>query len=81
MMNDPRALRDAGARQLGVMPGYEGILADLPLSPGRLANGGPWGGAVQLASRLRTLPSHSLLRSGDAVAIVQRLGREEQRRQ
>ena len=81
MVTDPEALRDAGARQLGVMPGYEGILADLPLSPGRLANRGPWRGAEQLAVRLRTLPSHSLLRSGDIAAIVQRLGLEERRRQ
>jgi perosamine synthetase len=80
MVSDPEALRDGGARRLGIMPGYEGILADLPLAPGRLANGGPWRGAAQLASRLRTLPSHSLLRAGDVTAIVQRLGLEEQRR-
>jgi perosamine synthetase len=81
LVHDPEALRDADARRLGIMPGYEGILADLPLSPGRLTNGGPWRGATQLASRLRTLPSHSLLSAGDVAAIVQRLGHDEQRRQ
>jgi perosamine synthetase len=80
VVNDSGALRGADARRLGIMPGYEGILADLPLAPGRLVNAGPWPGAAQLASRLRTLPSHSLLRSDDVAAIVQRLEREERRR-
>jgi dTDP-4-amino-4,6-dideoxygalactose transaminase len=80
VVNDSGALRDPDARRLGIMPGYEGILADLPLAPGRLVNAGPWPGAAQLASRLRTLPSHSLLRSRDMAAIVQRLEREERRR-
>ena len=77
VMKDSGALRDADARRLGIMPGYDGILADLPLAPGRLVNAGPWPGAEQLASRLRTLPSHSLLRSDDVAAIIHCLEREE----
>lgn len=77
LVNDPTALLDSDARRLGVMPGYPGMLADLPLAPGRLANEGPWPGATELSSRLRTLPTHSLLRSRDVTAIAQLLGREE----
>jgi dTDP-4-amino-4,6-dideoxygalactose transaminase len=80
LVNDPTALLDADARRLGIMPGYEGILADLPLEPGRLVNTGPWPGAEELASRLRTLPSHSLMRATDEAAIVQILERNEHRR-
>jgi perosamine synthetase len=80
LVNDSGALLDGDARRLGIMPGYEGILADLQLAPGRLMNTGSSPGAAQLASRLRTLPSHSLLRPDDVAAIVQRLEREEQRR-
>jgi perosamine synthetase len=75
LARDGVALRDGVARRLGVMPGYEGILADLPLAPGRLVNSGPWPGAAELASRLRTLPTHGLLRSADEAAIVHLLGR------
>jgi dTDP-4-amino-4,6-dideoxygalactose transaminase len=80
LMNDSTALLNADARRLGVMPGYGKLLADLPLTPGRLANDGPWPGASELASRLRTLPTHSLLRAGDFAAIGQLLGRNERRR-
>ena len=79
LVNDATALLDADARRLGVMPGYRGLLADLPLAPGRLANAGPWPGAAELALRLRTLPTHSLLRSSDVTAIVQLLGRSGNR--
>jgi perosamine synthetase len=74
LVNDATALRDHAARRLGVMPGYEQLLADLPLAPGRLINSGPWPGAAELATRLRTLPTHSLLNSADVAAIVERLG-------
>lgn len=80
MANDASALRDGVARRLGIMPGYERILAELPLAPRRLVGGGPWPGATELARRLRTLPSHSLLRSIDVAAIVQLLGSRELRR-
>jgi dTDP-4-amino-4,6-dideoxygalactose transaminase len=79
LVDDPTALLDGDARRLGVMPGYQGLLADLPLAPGRLVNGGPWPGAAQLASRLRTLPTHGLLRPVDIAAIVRLLGRGEHR--
>lgn len=79
LVNDSTALLDAAARRLGVMPGYPSLLADLPLDPGRLANGGPWPGAARLTSRLRTLPTHSLLRSSDSAAIEQLLEREDRR--
>lgn len=80
MVNDSGALRDAAARHLGIMSGYEGTLAALPLAPGRVVNGGPWPGAVALASRLRTLPTHSRLGSTDIAAIVQLLGGGKPRR-
>lgn len=79
LVNDATALLDADARRLGVMPGYRRLLADLPLAPGRLVSAGPWPGAAELASRLRTLPTHSLLRSSDVTAIVQLLGRSGNR--
>lgn len=79
LARDPAELRDGMARRLGVMPGYAGTLADW-VRPGRLANAGPWPGAAELASRLRTLPSHSLVRSSDVAAIVQLLGRPPHRR-
>ena len=78
LVRDPAALRSEAARHLGVMPGYERTLADLPLSPGRLANAGPWPGAAALASRLRTLPTHGLLGATDVARIVQLLGQAEQ---
>jgi dTDP-4-amino-4,6-dideoxygalactose transaminase len=76
-VNDPTALLDVDARRLGIMPAYKRVLAELPLAPGRLANTGPWPGASDLASRLRTLPTHSLLRSTDVAAIVKLLARNE----
>jgi len=76
LVRDPSALRGADARSLGIMPGYERTLAELPLAPGRLVNSGQWPGAVALASRLRTLPSHSLVSSTDVAAIVKLLGRD-----
>jgi hypothetical protein len=80
LADSPAALLGADARQLGVMPAYKGTLAELPLVPGRLANEGPWPGAATLASRLRTLPSHGLVRSVDVDAIVELMGRNERRR-
>jgi dTDP-4-amino-4,6-dideoxygalactose transaminase len=77
LVNEPLSLLGADARRLGIMPGYRRLLADLPLAPGRLASHGPWPGAAQLASRLRTLPSHSLLNSTDVAAIVKLLERRE----
>lgn len=75
LVDNPASLLGDDARRLGVMPGYPGLLADLPLAPGRLANSGPWAGASHLASRLRTLPTHSLLRADDVAAIVRLLER------
>jgi dTDP-4-amino-4,6-dideoxygalactose transaminase len=77
LVNDPTVLLDADARRLGVMPGYQRLLADLPLAAGRLVNAGPWPGAAELVSRLRTLPTHSQMRSADVAAIVRLLGRKE----
>ena len=75
LVNDAASLRDGAARGRGVMRGYEGIVAGLPLAPGRLVNEGPWPGAVALAARLRTVPNHSLLRARDIAAIVQLIAR------
>ncbi len=80
LVSDAAALRDGAARRLGIMRGYEQILADLPLVPGRVVNSGPWPGAVQLAARLRTLPTHSLLSSADIGSIVHLLQQLEPRR-
>jgi perosamine synthetase len=80
LVNDARALLDADARRLGIMPGYEAILADLPVAPGRLGGIGPWPGAAKLAAQLRTLPTHSLLRLSDVRTIDRLLTRRELRR-
>ncbi len=80
LVNDAVALRDRVARRLGIMRGYEQTLADLPVALGRIVNSGPWPGAVELAARLRTLPTHSLLSSADIAAIVKLLGQLEPRR-
>ena len=80
LVSDAAVLRDRAARRLGIMCGYKQILADLPLAPGRLANNGPWPGAAELAARLRTLPTHSLVSSTDVAAIVRLLARTESRR-
>jgi perosamine synthetase len=77
LVNDAAALRDRAARRLGIMRGYEQLLADLPLAPGRVVNSGPWPGAAQLAARLRTLPTHSLLSSADIAAIVRHIEQPE----
>lgn len=77
---DAAVLRGSAARCLGIMRGYEQVLADLPLAPDRLVNSGPWPGAAQLAARLRTLPTHSLLSSADVAAITQLLVQREPRR-
>jgi perosamine synthetase len=79
LSHDSAALLDGASRRLGIMPGYPGLLADLPLAPGRLVNAGPWPGAATLASQLRTLPSHNLLRDDDVAAIVRHLGRHDHR--
>ncbi len=71
-----RSLLDDDARRLGVMPGYVKTLAALPVAAGRLARRGEWPGANVLASRLRTLPTHSLLRPGDFAAIVELIDRD-----
>jgi dTDP-4-amino-4,6-dideoxygalactose transaminase len=80
LVNDAADLLDADARRFGVMPGYRGILADLPLAPGRLVSAVSWPGAAELASKLRTLPTHSLVTSGDVAAIVRLLARNERKR-
>ncbi len=80
LVYDAAALHGGAARRLGIMRGYEQILADLPLAPGRVVNGGPWPGATELAARLRTLPTHSLLSSADIAAIVKLLKQSEPRR-
>lgn len=80
LVRDEAALSDPPARHLGIMRGYERVLADLPLMEGRLLNSGPWPGAAQLAARLRTLPTHSLLSSADVAAIVQLVEQPQPRR-
>ncbi len=80
LVHDAAALRDRTARRLGIMCGYKQLLADLPLAPGRVVNGGPWPGATELAARLRTLPTHSLLSSTDVAAIVRHVNEPEPRR-
>jgi perosamine synthetase len=74
------ALVGQDARNLGIMPAYPGILADLPVAPGRLAGPGAYPGATELGSSLRTLPTHSLVGPRDVAAIVQLLGRGDHHR-
>jgi dTDP-4-amino-4,6-dideoxygalactose transaminase len=70
LVNGPASFLGGDARKRGIMTAYKTTLADLPLNAGRLVNSGPWPGAVQLAARIRTLPSHSLVRSDELAAIV-----------
>jgi hypothetical protein len=56
----------AEARALGVMPGYPGVLGDLPGFTNRIRNAeGVFFGARRLAQRLVTLPTHGLLGPSD----------------
>jgi perosamine synthetase len=64
------------ARRLGVARAYPEPLTRLPQVRAALVDpGGSWPGAERLASDLVTLPTHSLLRRGDAEGILRALER------
>ncbi len=69
----------AGARRLGVMPGYPRALCDLPGFAERVVNkADAFPGARMLASRLITLPTHSLLTGADLARLEAWLARAAQ---
>lgn len=64
--------RQGEARRHGVMPGYPGLLADLPVPSGRLLDSRAEApGARRCAEYLFTLPTHHWLRDSD----LERIGR------
>ena len=62
--------RFTAARALGVMPGYPRPLGDLAELPGPVA-GREFPGARELAARLWTLPTHSLLTRADLERLAE----------
>lgn len=63
------------ARKLGIAPGYPQLLVDLPGFPARVRNRTDnFPGARLLATRLITLPTHSLMTQRDLQALVRWLG-------
>jgi dTDP-4-amino-4,6-dideoxygalactose transaminase len=60
-----RRLDGSAGRRLGILQGYPIPLARLPGFADRLLHQVPAPGAEQLAARLHTIPTHSLLTEGD----------------
>lgn len=75
----PARARAAGARRLGIMPGYPTALIDLPGFGARtLAPSAAYPGARLLAERLCTLPTHSQLNEDDLRRLEEWLGSASQ---
>lgn len=58
-------VQQGDARRLGILPGYPIALAHLPGFAGRLRHTGETPGGIELAARLHTIPTHSLMGESD----------------
>jgi dTDP-4-amino-4,6-dideoxygalactose transaminase len=70
-----RRIAESRADRYGVVPGYPGLLSDLPVKPGRICSGlTEFPGAERLAHSLFTLPTHRLVTDRDFQAVVNLFG-------
>ena len=65
----------AGARRIGMAPGYPSTLAALPQVRERLVHAGRWPGADELVRQLVTVPTHSLVSAADREEMARLLER------
>jgi dTDP-4-amino-4,6-dideoxygalactose transaminase len=65
-----RFRRRSGAERLGIAASYPRLLRELPGISGRILADRAYPGAQELVTDLITLPTHSLLTSGDIEAVV-----------
>jgi dTDP-4-amino-4,6-dideoxygalactose transaminase len=71
-----QCVRGERARRLGIMPGYPASLVSLPAVRARLADSRrSFRGAEELVRELITLPTHTLIRTGEREAILWMLSR------